>query len=98
MARSGVSLTVQVHPRASRNQVYLPEHGEQVEARVTAPAVEDQANRAVTELLADWLGVAKSRLELVSGHKGREKTFVIQDMTEQELAARIEGLREDNAG
>lgn len=98
MAEHGVAITVRVQPRAGRNQVYLPNHAEQVQVRVTAPAAEDQANRAAAELLADWLGVAKSRVRLVIGHKRREKTFEIDGMTEDQLAARVAALREDTAG
>lgn len=94
----GVAITVQVHPRASRNQVYLPEHSEQVQVRVTAPPIEGEANQAVLELLAGWLRVPKSRLELVQGHRGRDKTFLVEGMTEAELAARIQELREDTVG
>ena len=100
MARtqSGLALTVRVHPRAGATQVYLPEHGEQVQVRVTAPAAEDRANKATIEAVADWLGVAKSRVILVQGHKAREKTFEIMGLTEDELAAKMEGLREDTRG
>jgi len=96
--KGGVTITVRVHPRAGRNQLYLPNHAERVQARVTAPPAEDQANQAVVELLADWLDVAKSWVTLVTGHKSREKTFLIRGMSEDELAARVESLREDTVG
>lgn len=43
--------------------------------RVNAPPTEGRANERVIELLAKALGVAKTRLELISGHKGKRKTF-----------------------
>jgi uncharacterized protein len=38
-------------------------------------AIEGKANEAVVKLLADHLGVPKSRLELVSGATSRVKRF-----------------------
>jgi uncharacterized protein YggU (UPF0235/DUF167 family) len=50
-----------------------------VEARVSARAVEGQANEALVELLEESLGTAVSRehggVSIVAGHKSRVKTF-----------------------
>ena len=40
-------------------------------------AIEGKATEAVTKVLADHLGVPKSRLELVSGATSRVKRFLI---------------------
>ncbi|OBI99497.1 hypothetical protein A5660_03010 [Mycobacterium alsense] len=42
---------------------------------VREPAVDGKANAAVTRLLADHLGLPKSRVELVSGATSRHKRF-----------------------
>lgn len=44
---------------------------------VREPAVDGRANAAVTRLLADHLGLPKSRVELVSGATSRQKRFRI---------------------
>jgi uncharacterized protein len=41
--------------------------------RVTAPPVDGKANQALRELLAAELGVAKGRVEVVRGQRGRRK-------------------------
>lgn len=44
---------------------------------VKAQPDEGRANKAVQETLADFLDVPKSRLELISGHKSKQKVFLI---------------------
>ncbi len=70
-------VVVWVKPRASRNQVKVREDGI-LEVWVTAPPAEGQANRAVIEQLADYFGVAPSRIELLSGVSHRQKRFRIR--------------------
>lgn len=73
MAISGAMLRVRATPRARRPGL---DHAEGVfRIAVTAPADEGRANAAVTEALAHALGVAKTRLTLISGATARDKVF-----------------------
>jgi uncharacterized protein YggU (UPF0235/DUF167 family) len=45
--------------------------------RVKAPAAEGKANEAVKQVLAAYLGVSPSRVEMTAGHASRHKTFTI---------------------
>jgi uncharacterized protein (TIGR00251 family) len=49
------------------------------EVRVSAPPVKGMANRRITELLAEYFGVPKSKVKLVKGGTLREKVFEIQE-------------------
>ena len=69
----GAEFALRVTPRASRNQ--LTEEDGQLRAQVTAVPEDGRANKAVSELLAEALGVAKTRLTLVRGATSREKVF-----------------------
>lgn len=46
--------------------------------RVRVPPVEGRANDRIVELLAKHLGLPKSRIELLSGHRSKRKTFAIR--------------------
>ncbi|CAM3876569.1 MULTISPECIES: DUF167 domain-containing protein [Tsukamurella] len=46
---------------------------------VREPATENRANQAAVRLLADHLGVPKSRIRLVAGHTSRTKRFAVDD-------------------
>ena len=68
----GVTLVVWVLPRASRNQVAGVEQGA-IKIKLTAPPVEGAANAALIEFVAEWLGVRKSAVSIVSGDRARHK-------------------------
>lgn len=70
---AGLELRVLVVPGASRAAVVGP-HGDRLKVRVAAPPEGGKANRAVEELLAAWLGVARTRV--VSGQGHRQKTVL----------------------
>jgi len=57
--------------------------------RVAAPPV-DERNRALEELQAKRLHIARSRISLASGHTSRDKTVRIDGLTPEELNARLE--------
>jgi uncharacterized protein (TIGR00251 family) len=71
-------LNLWVQPRASRNEV-VGFQGEFLRIRVTAPPEGGQANRLCCRLLAEKLGIAPSRIEIVGGHNARKKRVRIQD-------------------
>lgn len=73
LAVTGTVLSVRVTPNARANKVVV-EDGV-IKVGVTVPPADGQANAAVAALLAKALGVPKSRLVLVRGHKSRDKTF-----------------------
>ncbi len=68
---------VRVQPRARREAIEGVRAGRLL-VRVTAPPVGGRANEAVARLLARACGVAPSRVELVRGAGGREKTLRVR--------------------
>lgn len=84
-------IEVRVAPRASRNGIEGWDGAGRLKVRLTAPPVEGAANAALLELLAEALGVAKSRLAVVRGAKGRTKTVEIEGWTESALREALSG-------
>lgn len=72
----GVQFTVHVQPRASRNE-FCGIRGNELRLRLTAPPVDDAANKLCIEFVAGELKVAKSRVEIISGAKSRHKTIKV---------------------
>ena len=70
-------VVVRVQPRARRNEV-VPQPDGSLRVRVTAVPEGGEANRAVVALLAEALGVAPSRIELVRGAASRDKLFRVR--------------------
>ena len=71
-----VRIEVYVQPRASKTEL-AGMHGGMVKIRVAAPAVENAANRALVEFLAERIGVPKRRVRVVAGATGRRKILEI---------------------
>ncbi|HEV8456973.1 MAG TPA: DUF167 domain-containing protein [Methylomirabilota bacterium] len=84
----GSLLHVRVQPRARRNEV-LGWQGRVLRVRVTAAPEAGEANRAVTELLADAFDVPRSSVELVRGGASRDKLFRVRHLSLDALRARL---------
>ena len=73
LAQPSARLDVRVTPNARAN--LASRDGTALRISVTAPPDAGRANEAVTALLAHALGVAPSRLTLISGATSRDKAF-----------------------
>ncbi len=82
--KNSIRITVQVKPRASRNRVEGWEDDVLV-VRLTSPPVEGAANSALVKLLAKKLGIARGRLEIVTGKRSRSKIVQIDGITQDRL-------------
>lgn len=85
-----VQLAVRVHPGASKSEVTLSDQSEenlQLAARVTARAHDGEANDALRRLLAESLGVSRSRVTIVRGLKSRDKVVSVDGMTRDDVVA-----------
>jgi uncharacterized protein YggU (UPF0235/DUF167 family) len=73
LAVPGARLAVRATPNARAN--LASRDGTALRISVTDPPDEGRANEAVTALLAHALGIAPSRLTLISGAAARDKAF-----------------------
>lgn len=67
---------MRVTPKASRARIEPGEHGV-LKVYVTVAPEDGKANKAVIELLAKHLGVAKGRLRIAVGETGRDKVVEV---------------------
>jgi uncharacterized protein (TIGR00251 family) len=68
-------VSVNVVPRAKENVVNV--RSGSLVVRVTVAAEDGKANERVIELLAEYWGIAKSRLRLVRGQRSRRKQIEV---------------------
>ena len=87
--QKGSALAVRVTPRASRNEIVEMLDDGTIKVRLAAPPVDNEANQALIEFLADILGVPKSRLDIVAGVTGRDKLIAVLDMDAETAHQRI---------
>ncbi len=81
-------LAVRVQPRASRNALRLGENG-RLRVAVTAPPVDDAANNAVRDYMANLLGIGKGRIQICAGLRSREKTLKISTITASDVIKKL---------
>jgi hypothetical protein len=76
----GVRLRVHVQPRARRNAI-VGIQGDALKVTITSPPVGGAANRGLKEFLGKTLGIAPSRIEILSGQTSRHKTLKVMGLT-----------------
>ena len=80
---------IRVQPKSSRDQVVGFREGV-LQLRVTAPPDKGRANAAVVSLLAQALGVAKSRVRIVRGQTSRDKVVTVESLSSEEVRGILE--------
>ena len=85
-----------MQPNASRNQVDGYSGGT-LRLRVAAPPKDGKANQAVLSLLAETLGVPKSRVRIVRGQASRNKLVAVESLNPEEVGLRLNSLGEKSA-
>jgi len=76
-----MTIEVRVQPRSKRNAL-LPGPEGRWKLCLTAPAVEGKANEALIEFFARGLGIARSRVRILTGERSRQKAVALEGVTE----------------
>ena len=79
-----VIFSVRVQRRASKDEI-AGEMGGRLKVRLRAPAVEDRANEALVEFLAELLKTSRSAVSILSGERSRVKRIEIRGVTRQQV-------------
>jgi uncharacterized protein len=74
---TGAIISVRVQARARRDELVGIRDGKLI-ARVTAPALDGRANRAICRLLAERLSVPPSRVTIIRGQHYRDKLLRVE--------------------
>ena len=81
-------ISIYVQPRAAKTMI-AGMHDGCVKVRLAAPSVDGAANAALIELVAERLGLAKSRVHIVSGQTSRRKVVEADGVSAEQLAAAL---------
>ena len=86
--QEGAVLQVKVVPNSSRDAIVGP-LGTALKVKVAKPPEAGAANRAVEELLAEALGVAKSRVSVVGGLTQPLKQVLVRGMAVEAVRGKL---------
>jgi uncharacterized protein (TIGR00251 family) len=81
-------IAVRLAPRAARDEVVGLRENVLI-VRVSAPAVDGQANRALSRVLGDHLGIRPSAITIVRGERSRDKLIAIAGLDRAAFEARV---------
>jgi uncharacterized protein (TIGR00251 family) len=88
----GVTLSVKVQPRASRNEVGEP-LGSELRLNVTAPPVDAAANEAVIRLLAEKFDCPRGAVQILRGQTSRHKVIKLHGLSAAEVIAKLSSAK-----
>jgi uncharacterized protein (TIGR00251 family) len=78
-------LVVKITPNASKNEILRWEENQLV-IRIQGIPEKGKVNNNLINFLAKTLGIAKSQIKIVSGHKSRLKKLDIQGITLKQIS------------
>jgi uncharacterized protein len=84
----GFEFSVHVQPRAKCSEISGVHNGA-LKVKVTAPPVDDAANRAVIDFFSTFLHVSKSSVTISAGLKSRHKILRIKGVPLDRLSALV---------
>jgi uncharacterized protein (TIGR00251 family) len=87
----GAVFRIRVVPRASRSEA-AGIQGDALKLRVAAAPSEGKANDECIRLLAEILGVKRSRVTIIAGHTARTKTVAVEGLKADRIASLVTAL------
>jgi len=90
---AAAEVRIRVRAGARREELVATDDG-WIVARVTAPAHEGRANKALCRLVAKRLRIAPSNLAIVRGARSREKLLRVEGMDQASVDAEL-GISND---
>src|SRR4051812_10403061 len=91
----GIVLPVKAQPGGRKNAVRGEQNG-LLKVSVTQAAEKGKANTAVSEVLANSLGLKRSQVRLIAGPTQPQKRFLIRGIGREDLERKIAELLSDS--
>ena len=98
---NGIIFNVKLVPNSSFSKIvdYTEDY---VRIKISAPPIENKANKELIDFFSKLFDVNKSKLKIVSGDKSKLKKILIQDTSfeviSQKLMFVLNSLQKDNKG
>lgn len=77
---AGCQLNLYVQPGAKKSEV-VGLHDDRLKIKIKAPPEDGKANDELIRFLADILNVQKNEVEILRGHKSRQKDVLVRGIT-----------------
>ena len=88
MSNTEAKISLRVSPGATRNEL-VAFMDKVLHVRIAAPPVKGKANQELTDFLSKILGVGRTSLSIVKGHKTRNKVIAIAGLSQEDAIKRL---------
>ncbi len=79
VTEDGIVIVLKIIPNSSVNGFVLTEdRSAKAKLKVTAPPIENKANKAVIEYLSKYFKIPKSSISVIKGETSKEKTILLK--------------------
>ena len=85
---AGLEVKLHVLPRARHSEL-CGVHNGALKLRITAPPVDDAANRAIINFFSSKLAISKSSIGILTGQKSRDKVVLIKNLSHRTFLKRL---------
>lgn len=85
--KNGLKLKIKVLPNSSKNEIIFEENSCKI--KLTAPPIENKANKALIEFLSKNLKTPKSNILIIKGETTREKTLLLISIDEKNFKIKL---------
>ncbi len=88
IADNGVIIAVKLVPNSSFNKI-VDYCSEFIRIKISAPPIENKANKELVEFLSDCFKVNRSKIKIISGDKSKLKRIFISDVDTNDVIQKI---------
>ena len=88
ISKNRMIIAIRVYPNASRSEI-MGWVGDVLRINIAAIPEKGKANKELVNFLSDKLSMRKDQVSIAKGHASRNKTIIIDGLSQTEVAERI---------
>ena len=88
--KQGVTIDLHVIPNARKSEI-VGIHNDKLKIKISSPPVDGSANKEIIKFFSKKLKISKSKIDIISGEKSRDKRLLINDITIDKVRNSIGG-------
>ena len=87
--KMGSAITVRLSPRSHHNEIAEILEDGTIKIKLTVPPTDSHANAELIKFLAEVLGIAPAKIDIIAGQSRQDKLITILDMSTGQVQEKI---------
>ncbi len=88
---SGIILYVHIVPNAKKSEI-IGEYSGRLKIKISSPPVDGAANKEIKKFFSKLLNLSKSKIEIISGEKSKDKAIFFKDIEKNKFEKILGGV------